>query len=86
MKVEWIDGKREPQCAPNPEYPNGIAVDASGGAEKTCTVELPYPARRIGRYMVECPVCGARTMCTTAGRTDDPKSIKVACHIEGGSH
>lgn len=83
MKVKWIDGKREPQCAPNSEYPNGIDLDVSGGADKTCQVPLPYPARRIGSYVVECPVCGAKTGCTTAGRADDPRSIKVACKIGG---
>lgn len=83
MKVKWIDGKREPQCAPNQAYPNGIDLDASGGAVKACKVDLPYPAKRIGSYVVECPVCGAKTMCTTAGRTDDPRSIKVACRISG---
>lgn len=83
MKVQWIDGEREPQCAPNPAYPNGIDIDVSGRADKTCTVALPYPAKRIGSYVVECPVCGARTGCTTAGRADDPKSIKVACRIGG---
>lgn len=82
-KVKWIDGGREPQCTPNPAYPSGIDLDSSGGASKTCTVSLPYPAKRIGSYVVECPVCGAKTMCTTAGRVDDPRSIKVACRIGG---
>lgn len=83
MKIDWIDGKREPQCAPNPDYPNGVDLDASAGAVKTCTVALPYPAKRIGAYTIECPVCGAKVGCTTAGRADDPKSIKLACMIGG---
>ncbi len=83
MKVQWIDGKREPQSAPNPAYPSGIDLDVSGGAGKTCKVALPYPAKRIGSYVIECPVCGAKTACTTAGRADDPKSIKIACRIGG---
>lgn len=82
-KVRWEDSGKEPQCSPNPDYPDGINVDVSGGAEKTCLVELPYPAMRIGRYKVTCPVCGATAGCTTAGRPDDPKSIKMACRIGG---
>lgn len=79
MRVRWRDSGKEPQCAPDPSYPDGIDLDVSDGAEKTCKVALPYPAKRIGSYVVECPMCGARTACTTAGRADDPKSIKVAC-------
>lgn len=83
MKVTWLDGKRSPQCPPNPNYPTGLDIDVSNGANKTCTVPLPYPAKRIGSYVIECPVCGAKTACTTAGRPDDPRSIKVACKISG---
>lgn len=83
MKVRWRDAGREPQCAQNPAYPHGIDIDVSNGSEKTCTVDLPYPAKRIGSYVIECPVCGAKTACTTAGRADDPKSIKIACRIGG---
>lgn len=67
-KVQWIDGRRAPQCAPNPSYPLGIALNAAGDAERTCTVPLPYPAA-----------------CTTAGRPDDPRSITIACKLEGAA-
>lgn len=80
--IKWIDGKKSPQCAPNPAYPTGIDLDVSRGASKTCTVALPYPAKRIGAYRIECPVCGVSVGCTTAGRPDDPRSIKVACVIK----
>ena len=79
FKVQWFDGKREPQCAPNPAYPNGIDLDGSHGAAQGCTAKLPYPAKRIGTYVVECTICGIRVAATTAGRPDDPKSIKIAC-------
>lgn len=84
-KVKWRDWKRDPQCAPNPAYPTGIDLDTSGGAERTCTVVLPYPAKRCGVYVIDCPVCGLRYGCTTAGRPDDPKSIKLACRIEAAA-
>jgi hypothetical protein len=78
MKIEWIDREREPQCEPNPAYPNGIDLDGSNGG-MACMALLPYPAKRCGLYIVECETCGARVGCTTAGRPDDPRSIKIAC-------
>lgn len=77
--IKWHDGGRMPQVAPNPNYPDGIDLDVSGGADDACCTALPYPAQRIGFYTVECRVCGIRVACTTAGRPDDPRSIKVAC-------
>jgi hypothetical protein len=79
FKVEWIDGRREPQCAPDSNYPNGKALDCSLGASRTCVAQLTYPAKRCGVYMVECQMCGIRIACTTAGRPDDPTSITIAC-------
>jgi hypothetical protein len=84
LKIEWLDGKREPQCKPNPAYPKGIDVDMSHGAAKTCFTEIPYPARRCGTYVIECETCGLRVGVTTAGRTDDPRSVKLAC--KGRAH
>lgn len=83
FEIEWLDGEREPQCKPNPAYPNGIDLDVSGGAAKTCTAQLPYPAKRIGAYLVTCAVCGYRAGCTTAGRPDDPRSITIPCRVGG---
>jgi len=79
MRVEWIDHGREPQCEPNPEYPNGIDFDGTNGEGKSCTVDLPYPASRCGVYHVICEKCGMRVMITTAGRPDDPRSLKMPC-------
>lgn len=79
LKVKWRDAGREPQCAPNPAYPDGIDLDLSQGAERTCSTNLPYPARRCGSYLISCKRCGQTFACTTAGRPDDPRSVKVAC-------
>ena len=79
FSVAWVDAGREPQCPANPLYPSGITIDASGGAEKSCTVPLGYPAKRCGRYEVECKICGVTAAITTAGRADDPSSVKLAC-------
>lgn len=79
LRVKWIDGRREPRVAPNPDYPTGIDLDCAGGAEPACSVDLPYPAKRIGFYVINCDACGTNALCTTAGRPDDPRSIKLAC-------
>lgn len=78
-RIRWVDAGREPQCSPNPAYPKGIDLDASGGATTACSVDLPYPAMRCGRYEVKCRACGATIAVTTAGRADDPKSVRMAC-------
>jgi hypothetical protein len=79
MKITWIDDKREPRAKPNPLYPDGIDLDISAGKQKTCSTPLPYPARRCGHYLVICEMCGLRVIVTTAGRPDDPRSLKLAC-------
>ncbi len=79
LTVKWIDGEREPKSPPDPKYPEGIDLDISQGAERTCQTPLPYPAKRIGLYIITCNICGQRNLVTTAGRPDDPRSLKVAC-------
>ena len=38
---------------------------------------------RCGVYLVECKICGSSVALTTAGRIDDPRSVTIACKIEG---
>jgi hypothetical protein len=80
-KITWVDGKREPKHPPNPKYPTGIDLDLTHGhdAADTCFSALPYPAARCGHYRIECRRCGQGTIVTTAGRIDDPRSLKLAC-------
>lgn len=84
FKIEWIDRGREPQCPPNPAYPDGIDLD---GAQElgvpTCKTALPYPAKRCGLYYVECKICGSNALITTAGRPDDPRSVCIPCQLKG---
>lgn len=79
LGVKWFDGGREPQMPSNPKYPDGIDIDASGGAAESCFTKLDYPAPRCGHFLVVCHKCGLRVMLTTAGRADDPRSVRLAC-------
>lgn len=80
LTYTWIDRERDPQCPPDRAFPNGIDLDMSAGAAKTCSVEVPYPAKRCGIYVVECSECGQRNAITTAGRPDDPRKITFGCY------
>jgi hypothetical protein len=80
LKVRWIDRGREPQCPPDPAFPNGVDLDgAKALGVPTCYTALPYPAKRCGLYYVECEACGCNAMITTAGRADDPRSVLMPC-------
>jgi hypothetical protein len=80
LRSNWVDRGVEPRCKPNPNYPKGIDLDSSDGASATCSMELPYPAPRCGYHVVNCDACNQTVVITTAGRPDDPRSIKVACN------
>lgn len=77
-----LAGARHP---PNPAFPEGMDVDLSQGSAATCSTNLPYPAKRCGFYVVTCEMCGLRVVVTTAGRPDDPRSLKVACKKSAAS-
>lgn len=76
--VEWIDRGREPQCEPDPDYPHGKFIPAFHGGPH-CRVDLPYPAKRCGLYIVRCAKCSASVAITTAGRPDDPTGAMIGC-------
>jgi hypothetical protein len=78
LKFEWIDGNREPKVKPDPAFPIGKDLDISDG-RPSCKTALPYPAKRIGHYLVKCDVCGTNALITTAGRPDDPRSVTLPC-------
>ena len=81
MKIEWIDGGHGPRCPSDPAYPDGIDIAPPWGDVPTCKVDLPYPAARVGCYVIKCEVCGIQIGATTAGRPDDPRSIVIPCKI-----
>ena len=80
FNVKWHDYRREPQCPPNPAYPLGIdIVEIEDPRAPICETPLPYPAKRCGLYVVTCTDCGFTVAITTAGRADDPRSLKINC-------
>jgi len=83
LTFKWIDRGFAASNPANPRYPSGIDLDVSKGAPRTCKVALPYPAQRCGMFLVKCETCGQNAVVTTAGRTDDPRSVTVACRVNG---
>jgi hypothetical protein len=79
IDVRWHDSGREPSQPANPKFPCGMDIDFTAGATRTCLVQLPYPARRCGFYSVKCRTCSYSIAIATAGRLDDPRSVKLAC-------
>lgn len=79
LHVVWIDSGFEPTCKPDPKYPHGVDLDLSKGQVRSCQTELAYPAKRCGHFMISCSACGIAAAVTTAGRPDDPRSVKLAC-------
>ena len=77
--VEFLDSGREPQCPPNPAFPAGIDLNMTQGRLPSCHLKLPYPASRCGLYVVVCTECDLKVVLTVAGRSDDPRSLRVAC-------
>ena len=84
FEIKWVDLGREPQCAPNPMFPDGVNIMIGDATQNLCVSELPYPAKRCGIYQVRCRICGNSAAITTAGRPDDPRSVSMPCAIEGG--
>jgi hypothetical protein len=84
FSIHWIDQMREPQCAPDLNYPDGIDVVLAAPGVATCKADLPYPAPRCGAYFVKCEICGRDALITTAGRRDDPRSVELGCGLATG--
>jgi len=80
IDVYFLDHGREPQCKPDPKYPDGKPISLAPHAlAKTCTRNLPHPAPRCGIYQIKCRTCGFTAAITVAGRADDPSMITMPC-------
>jgi len=82
FSIEWRDAGREPECQPDPDYPEGIDIVMQDKG-LSCKVDLPYPAKRCGAYLVRCLICGRGVVLSTAGRADDPRSVTMPCREIG---
>ena len=80
IDVVFLDSGREPQCKPDPKYPDGMAINlAIGKPGAKCTRNLPYPAPRCGSYIITCTICKFKAAITVAGRPDDPRTVTLPC-------
>lgn len=76
--IAWTDAGEQAQKDPDPRFPSGIDVNA-GDPRQGCSFPLPYPAPRIGAWIVQCNACGMSVAVSAAGRRDDPRSVRVPC-------
>ncbi len=80
FRIDFIDRGFAQQLPSDPDYPEGIDLDLTKGSPvQSCKLMLPYPAPRCGMFAVYCVHCGCRIMVTTAGRRDDPRSVRIPC-------
>jgi hypothetical protein len=79
FSVDWIDGGRGAGYPADPSYPNGVGIDVAMDAPRACRVELPWPANGVGLWVVVCGACGYAVALGTAGRSDDPRTVRVPC-------
>lgn len=79
FSIDWVDGHRAATYPADPGYPCGIAIDVALDAVRACRAELPWPAARCGLFVVRCTLCGFAIALATAGRPDDPRTVRVAC-------
>jgi hypothetical protein len=77
--IDWVDQHRESRYPPDPSFRNGVAIDVALDAAQACRVQLAYPAERCGIWVITCRVCGYSVALGTAGRADDPVSVRVPC-------
>lgn len=77
--IDWIDAHRESAHPADPDYPEGIAIDVAQEAPRACRVQLESPAKGRGLWVISCRACGYAIALATAGRADDPCSVRVPC-------
>ncbi len=84
IEVTFVDSGRVAREKPDPAFPNGKPVNcATNALVKTCTRNLPYPAPRVGSYLIRCLRCDWRGVISVAGRPDDPNMVTIQCKAGG---
>lgn len=81
LEVQWFDRGFVATKPADPRYPIGMdIVEPSFDPEQpSCSTALKWPAPRCGHHVVLCDTCGKSITVTTAGRLDDPRSLKINC-------
>lgn len=79
--IRWMDGKTETERPSDPRYATGMNVDLTFGQRPFCKAELQYPVPRCGQHVGRCVVCNFLIALMTAGRPDDPRTVKVPCKL-----
>jgi hypothetical protein len=80
IDIEFIpSGRGKARCPPNPDFPDGVDIDGTGGALPACSTALPYPAPECGQWLLHCRRCAITILITAAGRPDDPRSVRLLC-------
>lgn len=76
-------GRGAAQCPADPRYPKGVDIDARNKeGQRSCEVELPYPAPECGLWLLKCGDCGFTLAITATGRADDPRHLILPCDDE----
>ena len=79
--IDWVDLHRESTEPADPAYPDGSAIDVALDAPHACRLQLPCPAARCGQWLITCRDCRFYIALATAGRADDPKSVRLPCRL-----
>src|SRR5690348_5568396 len=83
FEIWWMDEGRDAEDVGNPAFPKGVVLDTARKGEPACIVIVPYPAVRCGAYFITCRRYGLTAIATTSGRADDPRAVRVPCHLSG---
>jgi hypothetical protein len=83
FRITWHDRQREATVPADRTFPNGRDIDYAGPGARACLVELAHPASRVGFWTLFCLKCRSHAGVGTAGRADDPRSVRVPCADAG---
>jgi len=82
FRVRWVGGG----CGIRPRQVDAKFIDGRDvetppdeKGNPCCKVDIPYPAKELGAWKVECTECLARITVMATGHLDDPKSVQMPC-------
>ena len=77
--ARWVDQERVSTYPADPAYPHGAAIDVALDAAHACRLALPSPTVGCGLWVIKCRRCHYALCVGTAGRPDDPCSVRIPC-------